>query len=105
LLDEGEDERPYTKILLRQIEAIRDAERTPSARILAEMRETKESFFEFAMRRSEQYLAYFKEQSLPDTELRHFTEVSRQSIAQQKAIEAADEIPFDEYLKRYSAQT
>jgi len=105
LLDEGENERPYTKILLRQIEAIRDAERTPSARILAEMREAKESFFEFAMRRSEQYLAYFKEQSLPDTELRHFTEVSHQSIAQQKAIEAADEIPFDEYLKRYFAQT
>ncbi len=45
MLDHGESARPYTSALEQQRAKIDDVERTPSARLLAEMRQTGESFF------------------------------------------------------------
>jgi len=71
----------------------------------AEMRTAGESFFHFAKRRSEQHHDYFKGLPLDPERRQRFAQEARRSLEQQQEIEAADELPFDEFLRRYFAQT
>jgi glutamate--cysteine ligase len=105
ILDTGETDRPYTRILDIQRETVRDPDRTPSARVLAEMRANQEGFFQFAKRVSLQHRAYFRGLPLDPERSQYFQEQARQSLALQQAMEAADEISFDEYLRQYFAQS
>src|SRR6201999_607138 len=50
MLDHGEPARPYASALDAQMAKVDDVERTPSARLLTEMRQTGESFFQLALR-------------------------------------------------------
>jgi glutamate--cysteine ligase len=103
-LDAGQPDRPYSHALDAQREVIRDADRTPSARMLAEMRAHGEGFFHFAMRKSIEHRRHFDTLALPDDRRRMFAEAARESLIRQREIEASDELPFDEYLRRYFAQ-
>jgi len=104
-LDEGETDQLCSKALNSQKEAAQDPERTPSARILAEMRKNGEGFFHFAMRMSELHKGYFS--SLPRDEemMQKIEQLAVESIHKQKAIEEADDTSFDEYLQWYFAQS
>ncbi len=51
--------RPYQTALEQQRAKIDDVERTPSARLLTEMRQTGESFFQLAQRMSKMHKDYF----------------------------------------------
>jgi glutamate--cysteine ligase len=105
LLDGGDPGKPYSASLAAQRAAVADAERTPSARILADMRANRESFFAFARRLSEAHRRHYLTQPLlPAVEAR-FTELARASLEQQAAIEAADTLPFEQYLQQYFAQS
>jgi glutamate--cysteine ligase len=104
LLDEGEPGRPYTGALELQKEAIRDPDRTPSARMLAEMRQTREGFYHFARRMSHKHQRYFQSLSMSDEQRRFYAQLADKSIADQRAIEASDDVSFGEYLERYFAQ-
>lgn len=105
VLDEGETDQLCSKALNSQKEAAQDPERTPSARILAEMRKNGEGFFHFAMRMSELHKGYFS--SLPRDEemMQKIEQLAVESIHKQKAIEEADDTSFDEYLQWYFAQS
>ena len=104
LLDQLRDGTPYADALRASHAMVRDPELTPSARVLAEMRDREENFIEFAMRVSTGHQRHFLGQPL-DPELRErFETIARQSIDEQGAIEAADDIPFEEYLDRYFTQ-
>ena len=61
--------------------------------------------FDFARQMSLQHQQYFLEQQHTEEQFRAFAETARQSLVEQKALEDADDIPFDEFLKRYFAQT
>lgn len=104
LLDEGEAQRPYTAALETQEAKIFDVALTPSARSLAELRETGESFFEFAMRMSRLHKAYFLDLYPPNQprldQLRHEAD---ESLQRQARIEAQDKLSFDDYLRAYFA--
>ncbi len=104
VLDEGESHSPYSDSLARQWDAVRDAEGTPSARMLAEMRETGESFYHFARRMSEKHHRYFEALALDAQTEQFFTRAAEESIQRQTQIEALEEPPFDEFLRRYFAQ-
>ncbi len=105
LLDDGEADPSYSKALKVQTEAVEDAELTPSARLLAEMRANKESFSRFGMRLSEQHERYFEGLNMADDQRLRYQELAEQSLSRQKQMEAADEISFEEYLRRYFAQS
>jgi len=101
LLDAGEETPSYQAALQTQRDKVSDSSLTPSARILEEMRTTEESFFGFAQRASLGHQDYFRELAFaPDIEKMFRDEVSR-SVAKQSAIEASDDVSFDEYLRRY----
>ncbi len=103
LLDEQLAEKPYQASLALQRERLMDAEKTPSARMLAEMRERGESFFEFAQRMSKQHQRYFNQlESLEDQYL--LEQEAGDSWRRQREIEASDSMSFDEFLSDYFAQ-
>lgn len=104
LLDQGHTDGPYGKALAAQRAKIEDPEKTPSARMLAEMRAKGEGFFHFALRMSEQHKAYFQNLALTPQKAEEFARLAEQSWQQQQELEAANNEPFEEYLRRYQAQ-
>ena len=104
ILDGGEPGKPYQHSLDLQRSRLRDADLTPSARMLAEMRARGESFFQFAQRLSLQHHRYFMQQehSLEDQQL--LEREASDSWQRQRDIEAADRLSFDEFLERYFSQ-
>lgn len=105
LMDRAESRQPYASALTNQLKLIGDPEQTPSARILAELWQSKESFANFALRVSSKHRNHFTEHGLSVADAQRFTEVARASLKKQQAIEAADSISFDEYLRQYFAQS
>jgi glutamate--cysteine ligase len=105
LLDHGEPSRPYATALEQQRAKIDDVERTPSARLLAEMRQTGETFFELAGRMSRMHKDYFLDLYPPnESRLAELAEAAQESHEEQARIEAADKCDFDTYLAHYLAE-
>jgi len=104
MLDHGEPARPYVAALEQQRAKVEDGERTPSARLLAEMRATGDSFFELARRMSKMHKNYFLDLYPPnESRLSEFAAAAQESHEEQGRIEASDKIDFDTYLAQYLA--
>jgi len=104
MLDHGEPARPYASALEQQRAKIDDVERTPSARLLAEMRQTGESFFQLALRMSKLHKDYFLGLYPPnESRLGEFAAEAQESLEAQRNIEAADKANFEAYLAHYLA--
>ncbi len=102
LLDYGDPQRPYHAALEQQRAKIDDVERTPSARLLAEMRQTGETFFELAQRMSKLHKDYFLGLYPPnERRLAEFASAAQDSHEAQERIEATDKLDFDAYLAKY----
>ncbi len=92
----------YGDALANAREVLNDAERAPSAQVLSTMIEDFEG----------SYTAFTREQSLrtkarllglpfPAEMAAHFAALAEASVAEQKRIEAADALPFEEYRQTY----
>jgi len=82
--------------------ALREPASLPSARVLAAMaKDFDNSFVRFARAQSVKTQAALQGLTLPDEQHARFTELSRQSIAEQKQIEASDSLPFELYREQY----
>jgi glutamate--cysteine ligase len=104
MLDHGEPSRPYASALAHQRAKIDDVSLSPSARLLAEMRQTGETFFELALRMSRLHKEYFLGLYPPNEQrLADFAAESRESHEAQARIEAGDRMDFDTYLADYLA--
>ncbi|MDP9066026.1 MAG: glutamate--cysteine ligase [Pseudomonadota bacterium] len=102
ILDHGDAAKPYAAALDQQRAKLDDVELTPSARLLAEMRHSGESFFELGRRMSRQHKEYFLDLYPPnETRLAGFADAAAESHEAQRAIEAADMVDFDTYLFDY----
>ena len=104
LLDANCTGQPYQHALARQRRVIDNPELTPSARMLAEMRGSGESFFEFARRKSLEHQWYFAELPISSEQERMLEELAARSLLRQGEIEAGDKLDLDSYLKAYFAQ-
>jgi glutamate--cysteine ligase len=103
-LDGDDPARPYSAALERQREKVADPALTPSARMLAEMGERREGFYEFARRLSRQHQAHFRGLALAPDRESVFEAEARASLERQRGIEASDDVSFEEYLRRYFSQ-
>ena len=104
LLDHGDPKRPYSAALAVQAQKLDDAEATPSARLLREMRDGGESFFDLALRMSNTYKSYFTElHPLDEPRAGEFAAEAEASLEAQARLEAAPQEPFREYLAKYFA--
>jgi glutamate--cysteine ligase len=104
LLDHDEPSRPYMAALEQQRTKIDDVERTPSARLLHEMRQSGESFFAIAQRMSKVHKDYFLGLYPPnERRLAEFAAAAQDSHEAQARIEASDKTDFETYLAHYLA--
>ncbi len=102
LLDHGDPSRPYAQSLATQSAKVQNAKLTPSARLLAELQESGESFFDLALRTSRTHKAYFLELYTPNPgRLAELASEAQHSLEQQRALEAAQKETFEEYVARY----
>jgi glutamate--cysteine ligase len=104
ILDQHRPGQPYLQSLSRQREMVEAPEQTPSARMLAEMRQNGEGFFQFAQRLSMRHYDYFAGLSLNAERMAFFQEQAQLSHEAQARLEASDDISFDEFLENYFAQ-
>lgn len=104
LLDRWDERKPYSRTLKQQQECVDNPENTPSARMLQEMRDQGEGFFQFAKRKSLQQRDYFSD-FVPDAgRYRMFLEEAEASLARQRDMELADDVSFGQFLADYFAQ-
>jgi glutamate--cysteine ligase len=104
ILDIANNTNMFSKSLNIQIGRINDPEKTPSAIMLAKMRENKEGFFHHLMRMSQTHYDQYKKFQLSNEQMQYFKATVTQSIQKQKELEASDQEPFDAFLKNYFAQ-
>ena len=101
ILDQDSDQG-YVAVIRKQAEMVADANLTPSALLVADLLETGQPMFTYAMNLSRMHAEYFKDLS-PDLNVHQeiLREESRASLERQVAIETEDKISFDEYLDQY----
>jgi glutamate--cysteine ligase len=104
LLDKTHECSDYNASLQDQLAKVADAELTPSARVLREMRERKLPFFRLAMAYSEQWGQYFRERPLSPDVQKAFENETKHSLLAQTEIEQLDDISFEQYLHNFFAQ-
>jgi glutamate--cysteine ligase len=105
LLDTGQNGQAYARALEPQRAAVADPDLTPSARVLARMRETGQCYGAFALDWSRRHAAHFRAARLPLARQLELHRLAEESHAEQKRIEAEDKIPFEEFLHRYFIQS
>lgn len=95
------EEGMYTAVLSKLQERLADPEQTPSARILAEMRQEGESFHAFARRWSQQHEQTFRAAPLQGERRQFFQNLAAESHRAWEAQEAEPQQPFAQYLRDY----
>jgi glutamate--cysteine ligase len=105
LLDKDTSVHYYCDALQQQRAKIADPELTPSARMIAEMDQNGEEFYQFALRMSRQHQQWFNGRPLDDAKRRQFERLARESITKQQTIEAANDVPFETFLQNYFKQS
>ncbi|GGJ95273.1 glutamate--cysteine ligase [Pseudomonas matsuisoli] len=103
LLDRAEGTDGHRQSLSKQRAKVADPELTPSARVLAEMRQQGESFTAFSLRQSEAHADYFRGRPLAAGPQAEFEAMARESIEQQVETERQDEGDFDTFVAAYQA--
>ncbi|MEO5655944.1 MAG: glutamate--cysteine ligase, partial [Nitrosospira sp.] len=101
VLDKGNDNKPYTQALRKQIEVVRHSELTSSARMLSAMRDQKLSITELVLQKSDEYTRYFQNATLDASVKKSFDFQVEASLEQQKRLDTMSEIPFERYLNNY----
>jgi len=105
LLDAQRDDHQHGDALEQQRRKLHHPELTPSARVLAEMAERKETFAGFALRQSKAHAAAFRARPPSAEEHAYFTEMAAKSLLDQEQIERTQTGDFDTFVAAYRAST
>ena len=105
ILDKVCDSNCYSTALQEQMAIVLDASLAPSAKILDDMKSSKEGFFEMACRISEKHKYHFLNSELNNYDMKYFLDIVRQSIEKQQQIEASDTTSFDQFLHDYFSES
>lgn len=104
LVDRDQGDGSYGDAVSHAASLVRDPESTPSGRLLQELRDSKCSFFDFALDLARRHRDYFSSIApMPPERARQMEDEALESVERQREIEAADDISFEEYLARYFA--
>ena len=104
LLDEQCTTTVYSSALQKQIEKFHNPEMCPSALILEEMQDNRESFVDLVGRYAIKKKNYFMQSTIDERRLKQFERITRDSIIEQERLEMTDNLSLDEYIANYYAQ-
>ncbi len=104
-LDRAHGGGNYARVLAAAARALRDPASLPSARVLRETEQAHaKSFPDFALAQSRRHRDDLAKRPLaPEVEAR-FAKLAVESLAEQRRIEASDDVPFETYRQRYLGQ-
>jgi len=98
LLDQLTPGGQHLQSVESQANKLNDSSLTLSARVLKDMEEQSIPYFRFAMNKALEHEAHFRGTPLSAADLETFRAMSVKSVQDQAAIEAKDQIPFEEFL-------
>ncbi|MDD5324255.1 MAG: glutamate--cysteine ligase [Polaromonas sp.] len=102
VLDAAHGGTAYSQALAAADAALQDPATLPSARVLAAMAQGFDnSFIRFARAQSAKSHAAMQRLPWPGAQHARFTALTEQSIQEQKRIEAADTLPFEQFRQQY----
>ena len=101
---DGGSEGVYTAALRSQMAAVENVDRTPSARLIAELAQTGLPFIPFALQVAQNYRDYFLDLA-PEHNGHRALLISEQeeSLQRQRVTEDSDDISFDTFVANYLA--
>ena len=101
---DGSSEGVYTGALRSQMAAVENVNRTPSARLIAELAQTGLPFIPFALQVAQNYRDYFLDLA-PEHNGHRALLISEQeeSLQRQRVTEDSDDISFDTFVANYLA--
>ena len=105
LLDEAHGGDNYVNSLNKQKQAVADPQNTPSAKMLDEMRDKGEGFYQYAMRMSQHHHETFIKEKLSNEQSQFYEDLTLSSLAQQKQIEEGDTLSFADFLEGYFSKS
>jgi len=103
LLDDSYATTEHTEALRKQMEKLHNPDLTPSAQVLACMREHKDSFSQFALKQSLQHAQLLSAPPLDTSKIAHYQELAERSHQAQQAIEQQPQCSFDEFMAEFLA--
>jgi glutamate--cysteine ligase len=103
-LDAAHGGTAYHNALAAAVAALNDPDSVPSARVLREMQERHDSSYNrFSAAQSLRHAADIKRLPLPAEVEERFAQLAKESLEEQRQIEAADTMPFEIYRQQYLA--
>ena len=102
LLDRSQGSNLHIEALAQQQAKVADVEMTPSAQVLAILRQGQ-SFTDFALQQSLRHAEYFRAQPLSAEQQQAFEKAAHQSLAEQAELEAQPKGDFDAFVAAYQA--
>ncbi len=93
----------YLNTIKSQRELVDDSTKTPSAMVLADIKNIDGSYYRFAKRKSEEHRNFFLDRKLDDKIETELEQIALKSLKQQIQIEQEDTLDFDLFLQKYFA--
>jgi len=103
LLDVQYGGKQHAATMEVQTAKVLNADLTPSARVLAALRENGNSFLQFGLRQSLSHARHFKAQQISAQDQAKFATLAQSSLAEQEQAEAQQTGNFDDFLAAYRA--
>ena len=103
LLDDSYGISEHADALRKQVDKLNNPSLTPSAQVLASMREQQCSFSQFALKQSLQHAQTLTNPPLDAHKTAHYEELAKQSHLQQESIEQQPQCSFDQFMADFLA--
>ncbi|MDN3653912.1 glutamate--cysteine ligase [Thalassotalea ponticola] len=104
LFDSAFETTDYSQAVSGELDKIHDVNKTPSARILADLITGKENIVSWSLAKAKRYVDEITDHQYQQFSEADFQHMAQQSIAKQRQIEAADTLSFDQFLAQYFAK-
>lgn len=102
LLDRSHGHSQHIQALAAQREKVENPESTPSAQVLAALRQGQ-SFSEFALAQSRRHTAFLQHPALPPEQQAAFDRMAADSLRRQQEMEMGQSGDFDDFVNAYQA--
>lgn len=105
LLDQQAQYSQHVDSLELQVAKLRDAQLTPSARVLEQIAASGNSYAQFSLQQSRQMAQYFRDQAPSPSVLSYFEQLAQDSLREQAQMEQTQTGSFDEFIEDYRSRT
>lgn len=101
IIDEANGGRDSRSVVEQQIAKVKDVTHTPAARLHRLMVDRKQPFASLGLELAFEHHETMMQNNLSKERQGHFENLARQSVIDREAVEASDEMSFEEYLADY----